>query len=107
MSSTSTEIDQIVPLPPAKLPPWDGKIKWLKKWEKNEAPPLPSAERIGEMALEKSLNPETGLPVKIDSQNAWLLDIKTGKKIETTRDTTMLLNKLKAAGKLNADAGQK
>ncbi|SCK25669.1 DUF6396 domain-containing protein, partial [Vogesella sp. LIG4] len=29
------DIDDIVPLPPAKLAPWDGKIKWLKEWESN------------------------------------------------------------------------
>jgi TPR repeat protein len=58
------EIDEICPLPPAKLPPWDGKLKWVEKWESNEAPPLPSEERIAEMARAKNLDPETGLPVK-------------------------------------------
>ena len=58
------EIDQIVPLPPAKLPKWDGRIRSLKKWEKHVAPQLPSEERIKEMALTKGLDPETGWPLK-------------------------------------------
>lgn len=54
------EIDTIVPLPPAKLPPWDGKIQWLKDHEANVPPPLPSEERIVEMARAKGLDPKTG-----------------------------------------------
>ena len=54
------EIDRIVPLPPAKLPPWDGKLQWLKEHEANLPPPLPSAERIAEMARAKGLDPATG-----------------------------------------------
>ena len=54
------EIDQIVPLPPAKLPPWDGKLQWLKEHEANVPPPLPSEERIAEMARAKGLDPATG-----------------------------------------------
>ena len=58
------EIDQIVPLPPAKLPPWDGKLQWLKEHEANVPPPLPSEERIAEMARAKGLDPATGRAVK-------------------------------------------
>ena len=58
------QIDQIVPLPPAKLPEWDGRIEGLKKREKNEPPPLPSERRIKEMALKKGLDPKTGWPLK-------------------------------------------
>jgi uncharacterized protein len=57
------EIDQIVPLPPAKLPPWDGKLQWLKEHEANVPPPLPSEVRIVEMARAKGLDPETGRPL--------------------------------------------
>ena len=57
------EIDKIVPLPPAKLPPWNGEIEWVKKLEGNALPPLPEAEHIKEMALKKGLHPETGLPI--------------------------------------------
>jgi len=59
------EIDQIVPLPPAKLPPWDGKLQWLEAHKANLPPPLPSEERIAEMARTKGLDPKTGrLPVQ-------------------------------------------
>ena len=57
------EIDEIVPLPPAKLPPWDGKIKWLEDFKANVPPPLPSEKRIAEMARAKGLDPKTGRPL--------------------------------------------
>jgi len=57
------EIDQIVPLPPAKLPPWDGTFQWLKAHEANVPPPLPTEDRIREMAKAKHLDPETGHPL--------------------------------------------
>ena len=57
------EIDAIVPLPPAKLPPWDGTFKWLKDHQANVPPPLPTEERIREMATAKNLDPETGRPL--------------------------------------------
>ncbi|RKQ63137.1 hypothetical protein C8E02_0156 [Vogesella indigofera] len=59
---TVDDIDDIVPLPPAKLPPWDGKIQWLKDWESNVPPPLPGEARIVEMARAKGLDPATGMP---------------------------------------------
>jgi len=57
------EIDQIVPLPPAKLPPWDGTFQWLEAHKANVPPPLPSEERIEEMAKAKGLDPKTGRPL--------------------------------------------
>ena len=54
------ELDTIAPLPPAKLPPWDGKFKWLEEYEANVPPPLPTEERIAEMAKAKGLDPKTG-----------------------------------------------
>lgn len=54
------EIDQIVPLPPAQLPPWDGKFQWLEAHKANVPPPLPSEERIAEMAKAKGLDPKMG-----------------------------------------------
>ena len=60
------ELDQIVPLPPARLPTWDEGDEWLKRWKRNEAPPLPSEQRIREMALKKGLDPDTGYPQKKD-----------------------------------------
>ena len=58
------EIDQIVPLPPAKLPPWDGKFQWLEAHKANVPPPLPSEARIAEMAKAKGLDPKTGRAVR-------------------------------------------
>jgi hypothetical protein len=40
------EINDILPLPPAKLPPWDGKLQWLEAREANVAPEKPSPELI-------------------------------------------------------------
>ena len=57
------EIDSIVPLPPAKLPAWDGTFQWLKAHKANVPPPLPSDERINEMAKAKGLDPATGRPL--------------------------------------------
>ena len=57
---TIPEINEIVPLPPAKLPPWDGKFKWLEEHQADKAPPLPTEERIAEMARAKGLDPKTG-----------------------------------------------
>ncbi len=57
------ELDDIVPLPPAKLPPWDGKLKWLEDHKANVPPPLPSETRIVEMAKTKGLDPTTGRPL--------------------------------------------
>ncbi|MFT3721594.1 DUF6396 domain-containing protein [Pseudorhodoferax sp.] len=63
LHATVPEIDKIVPLPPAPLPAWDGKFQWLQEYEANVPPPLPSAERIAEMARAKGLDPKTGRPV--------------------------------------------
>ncbi|AWI52076.1 hypothetical protein DEH84_00395 [Aquabacterium olei] len=57
------ELDDIVPLPPAKLPPWNGKFKWQEEFEANIPPPLPSEARIAEMARAKGLDPATGRPL--------------------------------------------
>ncbi len=58
------EIDEIVPLPPAQLPTWDGKFKWLEEHKANVPPPLPSEKRIEEMARAKGLDPKTGRPIQ-------------------------------------------
>ena len=58
------EINDIVPLPPAKLPPWNGKFQWLEEHEANVPPPLPPEQRIAEMARAKGLDPKTGRPLK-------------------------------------------
>lgn len=58
------EINEIVPLPPAELPPWDGKFKWLEDFNANVPPPLPTEKRIEEMARAKGLDPKTGRPLR-------------------------------------------
>ncbi|MCL2012800.1 MAG: DUF6396 domain-containing protein [Cystobacterineae bacterium] len=64
LNATVDEIDEIVPLPPAKLPAWDGQMMWLKNREKEDAlPPLPE-KHIEEMALKKGVDFKTGLPTK-------------------------------------------
>ncbi|MEI2266674.1 SEL1-like repeat protein [Erwinia sp. CGal63] len=57
------EINEIVPLPPAALPEWDGKLRWLEAREANIAPPQPDVWLIAELARRKQLNPETGRPL--------------------------------------------
>ncbi|WP_331275355.1 MULTISPECIES: SEL1-like repeat protein [Pseudomonas] len=59
---TVPEINDILPLPPAKLPPWDGKLQWLEARLANVAPPKPDEELIGELAKAKHLEPATGKP---------------------------------------------
>ena len=62
-SPTVPEINDIVPLPPALLPEWDGKLKWLEEREANVPPPKPSAALIEKLAKAKQLNPATGRPL--------------------------------------------
>jgi hypothetical protein len=40
------EINEILPLPPAKLPAWDGKLQWLEARLANVPPPKPSETLI-------------------------------------------------------------
>ena len=57
------EINEILPLPPAKLPPWDGKLKWLEERKANVPPPKPDEALIREMAKAKQIDPTTGRPL--------------------------------------------
>ncbi len=68
LNPTVDDIDDIVPLPPAKLPPWDGKTRWQKAWDSGETPPLPSEDRIAELARAKGLDPATGRPLPTKAQ---------------------------------------
>jgi hypothetical protein len=54
------EINEIVPLPPAKLPAWDGKLKWLEERLANVPPEKPSEVLIKQLAKAKLLDPATG-----------------------------------------------
>ncbi|MGC4010860.1 MAG: DUF6396 domain-containing protein [Pseudomonas sp.] len=56
------EINDILPLPPAKLPPWDGKLNWLEERKANIPPPKPSEALIQQLAKDKHLDPATGRP---------------------------------------------
>ncbi|WP_416424650.1 DUF6396 domain-containing protein [Pseudomonas sp. App30] len=60
---TVPEINEIVPLPPAELPEWDGKIKWLEDRLANVPPEKPSEELILRLANAKKLDPATGKPL--------------------------------------------
>jgi TPR repeat protein len=62
LGATADEIDNIVPLPPAKLPPWNGQLEWVQRWNANVPPHIPDEHRIAEMAKAKGLNPATGRP---------------------------------------------
>ncbi len=62
-SPTVLEINDIVPLPPAPLPEWDGKLKWLEEREANIPPPAPDAILIEKLAKAKQPNPATGRPL--------------------------------------------
>ena len=54
------EINEILPLPPAKLPAWDGKLQWLEAHLANIPPPKPSEALITQLANAKLLDPATG-----------------------------------------------
>ena len=54
------EINDILPLPPAELPEWDGKLQWLEARLANVPPPKPSEALIRKLAEAKRLEPETG-----------------------------------------------
>lgn len=55
------DIDSIVPLPPAKLPDWDGTFEWKRKRDSTPPPEKPSEDLILEIAKKKNLDPATGL----------------------------------------------
>jgi tetratricopeptide (TPR) repeat protein len=58
------ELDEIVPLPPAKLPPWDGKLQWRTEFQANVPPPKPTDDLIARLAHDKGLDPASGMPVR-------------------------------------------
>jgi TPR repeat protein len=57
------EINEILPLPPAKLPAWDGKLQWLEARLANVPPEKPSAALIRQLVEAKVLDPATGRPI--------------------------------------------
>ncbi|WP_339437329.1 MULTISPECIES: DUF6396 domain-containing protein [unclassified Pseudomonas] len=54
------EINDILPLPPAKLPSWDGKLQWLEDRLANVPPENPSEALINQLAKAMVLDPVTG-----------------------------------------------
>ncbi|MEE4677038.1 DUF6396 domain-containing protein [Pseudomonas alliivorans] len=60
---TVPEIKDIVPLPPAKLPAWDGKLKWIEERKANVQPPKPTEALIEQLAKARLLDPKTGKPL--------------------------------------------
>ncbi|MBN6710753.1 sel1 repeat family protein [Haemophilus haemoglobinophilus] len=60
---TVPDLDEIVPLPPAKLPPWDGKIAF-QRWFEGPSPEKPSDELMQKLAKQAGLDWQTGLPLK-------------------------------------------
>ena len=57
------DLDEIVPLPPAKLPAWDGKIAF-QRWFEGPSPEKPSDELMKKLAEKAGLDWQTGLPLK-------------------------------------------
>ena len=62
MSPTVPDLDDIVPLPPAPLPEWDGKIAF-QRWVEGDEPPKPSDELIKKLADKAGLDVKTVLPL--------------------------------------------
>ncbi|MCW9734041.1 DUF6396 domain-containing protein [Avibacterium sp. 20-15] len=63
LKPTVPDLDEIVPLPPAKLPPWDGKIAF-QRWFEAPSPQKPSDELMQKLAEKAGLDWQTGLPLK-------------------------------------------
>ncbi|MBN6077103.1 sel1 repeat family protein [Aggregatibacter actinomycetemcomitans] len=57
------DLDKIVPLPPAKLPAWDGKIAF-QRWYEGPSPAKPSDELMQKLADKAGLDVKTGLPLQ-------------------------------------------
>lgn len=74
------DIDQIVPLPPAKLPPWDGTFQWQKEQDAAPIPEKPSDDLIQRMSKAKNLDPATGLPMPPPPRTALGTRVKTGQR---------------------------
>ena len=67
---TVPEINEIVPLPPAKLPAWDGKLQSVEVWLANVPPPKPTPQLIQQLAKTKTLDPATGEPMPSSSSHS-------------------------------------
>ncbi|WP_241009471.1 SEL1-like repeat protein [Aggregatibacter actinomycetemcomitans] len=63
LNPTVPDLDKIVPLPPAKLPAWDGKIAF-QRWYEGPSPAKPSDVLMQKLADKAGLDVKTGLPLK-------------------------------------------
>ena len=72
------DIDHIVPLPPAKLPAWDGTFQWQKEQDAAVQPKQPSEDLIKRLAKDKNLDPATGLKLPEPIKAAARLPLGTG-----------------------------
>ncbi|MEW9584476.1 sel1 repeat family protein [Paraburkholderia sp. DGU8] len=62
------DIDQIVPLPPAKLPKWDGTFQWQKEQDAARPPQKPDEKLVERLAREKNLDPATGIRLNTEHE---------------------------------------
>ncbi|POD72521.1 hypothetical protein BKM17_21150 [Pseudomonas syringae group genomosp. 3] len=58
-----SDLDIIAPLPPTKLPAWDGTFQWQKERDAKTAPDKPDDTLLKRLSKEKNLDPATGLPL--------------------------------------------
>ena len=95
------DTDKIVPLPPAKLPPWDGTFQWQKEQDAAVPPQKPSDELIDRLAKAKNLDPATGLPLTDLSGKASAADqpttVATRLPIGTVANTPRVLKTVSGA----------
>ena len=96
MSPTVPDLDDIVPLPPAPLPAWDGKIAF-QRWVEGEEPQKPSDELMKKLADKVGLDMKTGLPLPEQSQTEGTKAYPTYPYQSSSRGpkTLSLWNKLK------------
>ncbi|GGA09980.1 hypothetical protein GCM10011408_34240 [Dyella caseinilytica] len=80
------DIDQIVPLPPAKLPEWDGTFQWQKEQDATPPPAKPSDDLIERMSKAKNLDPATGRPIPPQPKTALGTRVKTGERCPESGD---------------------
>ncbi|ANU82515.1 hypothetical protein BBH51_07520 [Aggregatibacter actinomycetemcomitans] len=63
------DLDEIVPLPPAPLPDWDGKIAF-QRWFEGKAPPKPSEALMFKLANQAGVRVDNGLDLQTDLPKA-------------------------------------
>ncbi|WP_203546630.1 SEL1-like repeat protein [Dyella caseinilytica] len=80
------DIDQIVPLPPAPLPPWDGTFQWQKEQDATPPPAKPSDDVIERLSKAKNLDPATGRPIPPPPKTALGTRVKTGERCPGSGD---------------------